>query len=100
MRQELPSNCCRDLNGWLRFRSLLPSWQRPKQVSFWTFGGAERKENQSSIVGETLKTEHPYDTMLHKVRARMIATEEENLRLKAQIETLMLQIDAMKQNKQ
>jgi hypothetical protein len=38
--------------------------------------------------------------MLHKVRARMIATEEENLRLKAQIETLMLQIDAMKQNKQ
>ncbi len=33
-------------------------------------------------------TESPYDAMLHNVRARMVATQEENLRLKAEMEVL------------
>jgi hypothetical protein len=30
----------------------------------------------------------PYEDMLHKVRARMVATQEENYRLRAEMETL------------
>ncbi len=33
-------------------------------------------------------SQSPYDVMLHKVRARMVATEQENLRLKAEMEVL------------